>query len=70
VNGTQFKQLQAAAGLSVREAAEFLGVAPATVQRWRNWPDDHSPAPAWAVEKLSKRAAELGVVVPPWWEGA
>jgi DNA-binding transcriptional regulator YiaG len=63
MTGAEFKALQSAAGLSVRETATFLGVAPATVQRWRDAPDDRSPIPAWAVERLRARVAEL--VGPP-----
>jgi hypothetical protein len=59
MNGIQFKALQAAAGLSVREAADFLGVNPATVQRWRDAPAERSPIPAWAVDRLRARVAEL-----------
>jgi predicted GIY-YIG superfamily endonuclease len=58
--GIEFRQLQAAAGLSVRQAATYLGVNPATIQRWRNATTDRSPIPAWAVTRLQHRAAENG----------
>ncbi len=69
MNGVQFKALQAAAGLSVRETAAYLSrfstkpVYASRVQRWRDAAGDDSDIPAWAVERLRARVAEL--VGPP-----
>jgi hypothetical protein len=60
MNGAEFRALQAAAGLSVRAAADYLNVAPATITRWRNQPDERSVIPAWAVTRLRQRAANDG----------
>jgi hypothetical protein len=53
MTGEEFRALMAAAGLTVRAAATLLGVAPATIQRWRDWPDERSPIPYWAVHRIT-----------------
>jgi len=60
MNGTEFKALMAAAGLSIRQAAAELRVSEATINRWRATTTDRSPIPAWAVTRLQHRAAENG----------
>jgi transposase len=60
MTGAEFRALQAAAGLTVRDAATYLDVSPATITRWRNQPDERSVIPAWAVTRLRQRADQNG----------
>lgn len=55
MTGQEFRERRVAAGLSVRKAAEALGVAPATIQRWQL---DTSPVPPQAEARIRALAGE------------
>jgi hypothetical protein len=62
VTGTQFKALQSAAGFSDPKAcATELKVPLVEIFAWRA---DDEPIPAWAVERLRARVAELAGETP------
>lgn len=54
MTGAEFREARAAAGLSVRKAADALGVAPSTIQRWQM---DESRIPSEIAARLMALAA-------------
>ena len=56
MTGPEFREYRAAAGLSVRKAAETLSVAPATIQRWQM---GESPIPSEAADRIRELAGPM-----------